>query len=610
MRYWRILLIEDESYDLQKEIIDVLCVSVDEHYKYNFDKPFIENWSENRNKETTFPLIFESLTEAWFGLKKMHAEMDKVDIAFVDIKLEKKASHDSKADILSIKEELIQRLWALNCFRHKNDIENMLNKKLFKVNANNTFFIQERGGIYLASLIKLLFPSIPTYVYTESMDAFSDSIPFLMAGMYTILYSGKFLKIDGGGPDPQFEWHNLLKKQMKQKIVSGAVSLKKIFMAMNPFKKFIEERKDDMAKDSCETEVKIKMYKFLNTDIGSCDEPGWTIGSFFVLFVKDFHIKSFKRTKEGIDQIEKFFDSIDFARLFGAFFRHSHFNAYTHAGSNVFKSGIAEGLTPIEARKKELLKTVSEDMQVQWEKLACSFSPEVKSFFNDYIKKAVEKGNDLHNRFFTGCEEYKTSARLNLRGIFEQIKIATEDSSWFNELNVNYFVFSKNQKCDMEIKIFDNYNDIEKLMGLYGTPEAYLPLTSPSRSKMNLLGYLVKSILHSFYEYGFEKNPNKDSKVGVIINHDEISREWIIKIIQVNGNSFPKKYLKEERKKFFPEEGHSLRDSLRRVRNWIRIMIKSSGVSLDPHSLNWHEEDIAGKVEYELIISLAGDQYA
>jgi hypothetical protein len=595
MRYWRILHVEDQYKDINDDIHNTLFLEIKNLHELDTGQTYpdkevivyyIDIFEKCKNNDIwtdQFPLLYQSLSTGWEGLEDLVNEELSPDMCIIDVKLTK--HNDPGKSLEKIKEELLGSFPG----EAKGDIE-----KLFSDNEVDN--IRESGGFFLMGKIKKLFPNVPVHLYTESPKAFSTSIPFQYSGLFSL--SNEIGK--------NIPWRDYLIQNLKQKIMDGEVSQKKIYEALTSFKTTIHdicgaEIYDNYCSIFKEKEIREVIEDFILYDIGQKEE-GWTIGSFFILQLKNLLSVEYKIVSKAIEEIESILSSIDLGKSFGNFINSDTFLAYSHRVSS-FTSGPACGLTVKNAAEKNKLKEQTQHWWYEWELNPCCGNKEVH-IFEELIHKTIEMGNKLgENEHIEGFWKAKNRIRWRFGDVI----------NFFMDLkkkfpSTSFDIWCKHQDNKLEVNI-PPPQLMEKL-NITNDPIIGIPSNNLTTDEnTNLLTELVYEVIESINDRGYEDPSFKmKKKVIIYLELNNVCPQWIITICQVDGNGFPKEYLRNE--KFFKKGrrgGFCL--MVNRVKNWIGIEIRSGGIKRNPHIENPGEagECIYGKNanEFEITYSIS-----
>ncbi|NUN08661.1 MAG: sensor histidine kinase [Ignavibacteriaceae bacterium] len=532
MRYWQILCIEDEATELINDIrtkvywnprgaLNNMCSIVGDNIAYS-DTTFTDKWFSGINEpEDCIPLVYNSLSSAYEGLKKINDDKCAPDIIFLDVRLVK-----NEQNILII-DEMINYYKSAIKYSYP-ELDQHIHKSL-SINDEGRHILFERAGLFLLPLIRNTFPKSELIVYTESIRIFNETLPFQALGIFFVPPSGKFLVENSNS----FSWITIFNKKRIESIDNDEVDANIILNLIDEYEKKVQTIiKDNNLCDAHvfdeETLNILKEYNayIINSKIGKTN-PGWSFGSFFTLELQALCSVSIADKFDLINNIRSLIYSIDKAKVFC--------DLITNCNTSLFYNITHNGpLTPDKTGEEDYYNRIIKQYNEHKlnEDIACRY-------LFDKIINTSKYSETKYN-----CDKYKNHIRIG----------AYRLKDYVNNIVIN------NVDNDIEISVEDVINDSHR--------ELVLPVHN---GDINMIIYLIKEIITNTIQRGFDQHQEKKKIVIKMIAPE--SGSWQI-LIKDNGIGFDRSKLKNPT--YFKSKNHGMREVFNMCRGWISINIQAN----------------------------------
>ena len=583
MRFWRIYLIDDQYPEIYAKIKENLLNLPENTLKelHGLDIIFFNSLGDLGKTDDlwqtrdSFPVLVQTVTQSWITLKALKDKNSPPDIIIIDVKLT--ALEDKSTDLEKIKYDLlsyfsfstdyveaINSLFLKETFKEKNKLE----KGGYALGDEyNEKYIRARGGIFLMSLSRNLYPHIPVILYTESYDAFRESIPYQYANLYQLNMAGK-----------EIQWEDYLIREAVNKIQSGAVSFAKINEAIINLKSFIDINFDRYNIPGVnEEKVTRTIDNFINFDIGKI-EKGWTMGSFFILQLPYIASTNSIDVKTGIEHITDLLSKVDLTYSFTKFITYSSFAGFSHAHSDEFFSGPAENIKAIDAIKQpKLIGAQAKYLISEWKRTPCYHNEQVIDFEKRLVHvDELGETDNISEDILDELASIKEAIRWKSDGLIVYlINLIHKFSDKQNSISIEGFCVHERNNI-MEIKKISKCNFPGERVFALPTKDL------KDRDNNSMLNKIIVATIESIRQRGYNKTIDKsEHKINIYLEMDNINKRWKITICQVGGNFFKQTELRN--KEYFVENKGELCRNIRNAKNWINILIRSNGWERNPH---------------------------
>jgi len=611
MRYWRIVVIDDQAKEWTEHIRETILMKPTELYRSlgmeycasNLveSDPWLKDSSEIHEG---FPCFMGSVTDTWKAINGWKEAGLSPDIMFIDIQLTEAVDRDQKNEAYfeRMKQDIVDGISL------KNDelvirVSQLFPRSIDETTEWNTFGIFNKGGLFIWAHARNNFGTdVPLHIYTHSPHQQIDSLAFQYGAGLSVI-QGKELT-----PKSSFLWIDLLEDSILNIFRNGRVLASSVLDSLVKYR------------DACQVNVANAQRNFISSELEGSDK-GWTMGSFFSHRLPLLLSTVPDQREMAISNLEVFINRIDFGRAFSNWIGSSHFPALAHADSDNQSHRIRMGVANnkhisdlLAKNEKDILRLVIDEYSNHIENAPFRGLQAAESFVQlsaqnmVNLKRCVYAPGLQKTQFEVFRSVMKVMRMRGAVGIHQQLFKAMEcfsvrriDAKLFADppcedksgraIELSFEKISKTAESKVEENIF----------GVKQLPVAYLPGKFDDKTELNMFGMAVREICRTMIGTGYD-GQQAPLPFEFRIGFDARRWQFVVTITQLLGTAIVDTEL--TRPNMLSGTG-GLGTEVKFVRGWIGVEILSQGVCRNPFGDDFFRKSCTGAVSYVLRVSCA-----